>query len=53
VTCENGLLTGYQCGALFHNEGGRFRNVTEEIPLDRSAWTTSAAFFDAGPRWMA
>jgi hypothetical protein len=41
------FLTGYHCAALFHNEGGRFRDVSRQLPLDPRAWSTSAAFFDA------
>jgi enediyne biosynthesis protein E4 len=41
------LLTGYRCAALYHNEGGRFRDMSAAIPMPRGAWSTSAAFLDA------
>src|SRR5207302_3331477 len=43
------LLTGWGCGALYHNEGGRFRDVTRGSGLEArgpSDWTTSAAWAD-------
>ncbi len=41
------FLSGYRCAALFRNERGTFRDVSDVIPLDKEAWSTSAVFFDA------
>ncbi|MDW8365066.1 MAG: CRTAC1 family protein [Abditibacteriales bacterium] len=41
------FLSGYRCAALFRNEHGTFRDVSDIIPLDKEAWGTSAVFFDA------
>jgi hypothetical protein len=45
------LVTGYGKLALFHNEpdrmgGRRFRDVTAEVGLSDTSWSTSAAFAD-------
>jgi hypothetical protein len=41
------FLSGYRCAALFHNERGTFRDVSDTIPLAQDVWNTSAVFFDA------
>ena len=40
------FISGYRCCALYHNEGGKFREVTKESGISTKLWGTSACFVD-------